>query len=201
MTELIRRILAKRPEYLVLTQDEIAQLKGYMHETRVPVSWGRVQREPEYKREYLEQQGTRRFLKAVLTYNLERPVYPHSETFSSRKSVRERRPQDGVQGPNNFTWRGNTYTCALTKNEMAFLRVALLKGDLTIDVLMNKKSGIVWNELYSAEKRGKISQFLSRLNVKLANAKPPFPCIFSLRRGDEYVTRQDPPDDNPLTDN
>jgi hypothetical protein len=87
---------------------------------------------------------------------------------------------------------------------MAFLGVGLTRAEVDIHDVMGKSGGCVWQERYvnTKQKRDKISQFISRLNTKLLNAKPPLGISFSLQRDADFISRSDPanaPADSSLT--
>jgi hypothetical protein len=101
---------------------------------------------------------------------------------------------NGVYPPSTIVWHGTEHVCKLTKKEMAFLGVGLTREEVDIHEVMRKPGGCVWQERYlnTKGKRDKISQFLSRLNTKLLDAKPRLGMSFSLRRDSDCISRNDP---------
>ncbi len=111
---------------------------------------------------------------------------------------------DGVYPPSTVVWRGGEHQCDLTRREMAFLQLGIVAQEVDVYRLMHPKNGLLWKERYLNAKsaRDKISQFISRLNTKLLDAKPPLGISFSLRRDADSISRTDPanaPADSSLT--
>jgi hypothetical protein len=80
----------------------------------------------------------------------------------------------------------------MTRMDQSFLALAMDEQFLDVARVMNESDNALWDELFRNAKsqRDKISQFLLRVNNKLAKAKPPVPLSFSLKRGDKYIQRQ-----------
>ncbi len=83
--------------------------------------------------------------------------------------------KDGVYQPGTVVWQGKKFACELTKGQLRFLERGLKAKDIPVTTVMNRKDGLVWKQMYKNDKgtRDKISQFLSRLNKRLAQAIPP----------------------------
>lgn len=107
----------------------------------------------------------------------------------------EDRP-DGVYPPRTIVVRGREYKCDLNKREMAFLGMALRDEEVELGRLIHRGLDAVWKQSFANTRttRNKVTQFLSRLNRKLAAAVPAFPFFFSLPRGRASVTRTGSPD-------
>lgn len=98
---------------------------------------------------------------------------------------------DGFYRPHTLVYRGVEHACDLMESEIAFLNAALAAAHVGVHEIMHPEHGLVFRERYvnAPEKRNKISQFLSRLARRLAEAQPPVPLRFSLPRGEEFVVR------------
>ena len=79
----------------------------------------------------------------------------------------------------------------LTSREVRFVSIALRQEDVPLGNLIHRKRDALWRGPFRNDRatRGRVSQFLSRLNKKLAHANPPFPLLFSLRRGHASILR------------
>lgn len=100
--------------------------------------------------------------------------------------------RDGVLSARNIVYRGRTHTCDLTKSEMDFLSAYLATDEIDVHQLMHPRTGAIWRQRYRRERgpRQTISQFLSRLNRKLALAEPPVPISYSLARRRDAIVRE-----------
>jgi hypothetical protein len=98
---------------------------------------------------------------------------------------------DGVHGPNRVVLGGTEYSCDLTKREMEFLAIALGKSEVELGSIIHRGEDALWRETFSdcRETRNKVTQFLSRLNKKLAHAKPPLALCYSLPRNRRSIVR------------
>ena len=116
-------------------------------------------------------------------------VAPAQETDTSSTPPRA----DGFYPPRTAVWHGQEHDCDLTEAQMAFLSVGLTDREVEISQLMNSKNGLVWTVLYRNDRatRDKISQFLSRLNARLSQARPPLGVSFSLRRSADSISREE----------
>jgi hypothetical protein len=99
---------------------------------------------------------------------------------------------DGFRAPRTIVWKGCEHTCDLTKKEQAFLTIAISEEFIEIARVMHSGDHPLWKSRFRNEEkqRDTISQFLSRLNRKLASAKPIVPLSFSLKRGRSYIQRR-----------
>ncbi len=99
---------------------------------------------------------------------------------------------NGICAPNRLVWEGREHEFAMTTLDQRFLALAIDEQYLDVARLMNESKDALWSEHFRNKKsqRDKISQFLLRVNNKLARAKPPVPMCFSLKRGDKYIQRQ-----------
>jgi hypothetical protein len=104
--------------------------------------------------------------------------------------VPEDRP-DGVYSAHTIVVAGTEYECDLSKREMDFMAIALRDRELELGSLIHRGQGALWKGTFSDTRaiRNKVTQFLSRLNKKLAAAKPQFPFFFSLPRGRRSIVR------------
>lgn len=102
----------------------------------------------------------------------------------------EDRP-DGVYPPRTVVVRGREFKCELNKNQMAFMQIALQNDEVELGQIIHRGQDALWNETFSDTRatRNKVTQFLSRLNKKLASARPSFPFFFSLPRGRRSIVR------------
>lgn len=99
---------------------------------------------------------------------------------------------DGIHAPDTLVWKGREHKRAMTRMDQSFLALAMDEQYLDVARVMNESENALWGEHFRNTKsqRDKISQFLLRVNNKLAKAKPPVPLSFSLKRGDKYIQRQ-----------
>lgn len=114
------------------------------------------------------------------------------KTASDESSQGDTPRPDGVLPPRTIIYGGVEYDCELTPREVDFLSAALTNRETDIGLLMHSETGAVWKEVYSKEKRNRISQLLTALNTKLLAANPPLRLQFGLRRGMPFVFRDDP---------
>lgn len=112
--------------------------------------------------------------------------------------------------PRTILFRSVEHDCSdLTRQQIAFLRIAMRNAETQIGVLMHRGDGAVWKDRYTGAEaqRGRISQLVSRVNRKLSECSPPLGISFSLRSGEHSITRLVPRladkehlvADNPLT--
>ena len=101
------------------------------------------------------------------------------------------RTADGVYSPNVIVFQGKEHRCDLTKRELAFMALALRNGEIPLSTLISLGEGALWKQRFSNDKqtRDKVTQFLSRLNKKLARATPPLPFLLSLPRHSSSIRR------------
>lgn len=113
--------------------------------------------------------------------------------------------------PRTIVFRGVEHDCpGLTRQQIAFLQVAMSNTETPAEDLMYRVPGEHWQQKYRGTEiqRGRISQLISRVNHKLLTCSPPLGISFSLRSGQDFITRLDPQHadialaaaDNPLTE-
>lgn len=98
---------------------------------------------------------------------------------------------DGVYPPRMIIVNGREYKCDLSGREMAFLGIALRDEEVQLGQIIHRGRDALWKETFSDTRgtRNKVTQFLSRLNKKLAAVQPQFPFFFSLPRGRRSIVR------------
>jgi hypothetical protein len=103
----------------------------------------------------------------------------------------ERRP-DGFIVPDLVIWRGVEHECKLSKGEGLFFNRTVGQELTPIEALMHRSKGALWRQKYqgTSGQRDRIAQTVSRLNVKLLNAKPPVPIAYSVVRGEASIHRE-----------
>jgi hypothetical protein len=99
---------------------------------------------------------------------------------------------DGFRAPRTVVWQGCEHRCDLTSKEQEFLVLAISEEQIEVPRVMHLGERPLWKRRFRNEKsqRDTISKFLSRLNRKLATAKPAVPLSFSLKRGSQSVQRR-----------
>lgn len=115
---------------------------------------------------------------------------------------------DGLYPPRTIVFRGAEYDCpGLTLQQMAFLRVAMPNVETHLASLFGATG--VWDKTFTgiAKQRARITKLISRTNRKLIDCSPTLGVSFSLRSGQDFISRLDPKPahvapvaaDNPLT--
>lgn len=97
------------------------------------------------------------------------------------------------QPPRTILFRGVPHDCpGLTRQQTAFLRIALPHIETPLESLFGAEA--VWEEAFTGttSQRGRLSQLISRVNRKLCDCAPPLGVSFSLRSGENFITRTDP---------
>jgi hypothetical protein len=99
---------------------------------------------------------------------------------------------DGFHAPDTVVWKGNEHKCRLARREQNFVTMAIGKTFIEVSLVMHLGENALWKQRFHNDKshRDTVSQFLSRLNRKLAGAKPVVPLEFSLKRGSTYIQRR-----------
>ena len=115
------------------------------------------------------------------------------------------------QPPRTIVFRGVQHDCPnFTAQQIAFLCIAMRNAETKIESLMHRGSNALWREAYTGTEiqRGRIATAISRVNGRLSGCSPPLGVSFSLRSGEDFITRLDPEPagticaqaaDNPLT--
>ncbi|MEX0678370.1 MAG: hypothetical protein WD063_14915 [Pirellulales bacterium] len=100
---------------------------------------------------------------------------------------------DGYHAPNQVVFRGIEHTCSLSRKEELFIAKGVVSQFVQIDQVMRIDSDAVWRETFRNTKaqRDRISQFLGRLNNKLAKATPPLRLSFHVVHGKPHIRRHD----------
>jgi hypothetical protein len=101
------------------------------------------------------------------------------------------RTADGVYSPNVIVFQGKEHRCDLTKRELAFMALALRNEEIPLGNVIHRGQDALWKESFKNDQktRDKVTQFLSRLNTKLATATPQFPFLLSLPRHSSSICR------------
>lgn len=149
---------------------------------------------------------------AAIDSLLEGRGVPHDATPDGSTVAVDSLGTDGprFRPPRTIVFRGVEHDCpSLTRQQIAFLRVAMPNIETRAEDLMHRGTGAVWQQTYTGTQtqRDRISQLISRVNRKLSECSPPLGIAFSLRSGENFISRLDPqpagmahvPADNPLT--
>lgn len=112
--------------------------------------------------------------------------------------------------PRTIVFRGVEYDCpGLTSQQGSFLQATIRNAETPLEALMHRDGGAIWQQTYTGTQtqRDRITQVISRVNRRLLQCSPPLGISFSLRSGEDFITRIDPQPadialtaaDNPLT--